>query len=604
MISTIPIERITIRCRLPSPAQQLSEAVWKHDIDSVHGLITGDYAVTQKGAAGLDCAVVENAITALFEDRSCSEESKAAILKELTGYRGFDRRHIPDFIFKLPLNDAKQAIQSFVESGTAPRMREKSNMSGVSPDVCEFVLQLKNERLAQYAEYRSEKIRKHKLNEERPLAPFFHQKRDAELDLNGRIQGTDKDKKSASYVCRHIDVVMRSKEQDGPQSHKAFKERLDIFSNEESAAKKLNSIGYDTLEKLSKTSAPSVQCSDAEFGKLLYKLSGELKEGSAASYSLCFQSSDTVSHAITLHVHKRNGRIGVGVHDSNVTANMKHVEFLGEDKDRITALKLRHFMAATYDLPLFTFSVIDVSAPFSKKYAGRLVGQDVREKADSIWDALAEDGAEHIREVSASFDGKGISGSKLLFLLGRKTAPAGASVPALFMGLSRGHAEAIYAFGDLLARMPDKMRTEVLADMLAAKGVSGCPGLAAALHNGHGNAVRAFGELLKLIPEKRRPFDLLDLLEARDADGISGLEWALRNQRKDAVLAFTEIVQANAVHLSRNARTALLRTIREAHSDRPWYALCIRINKPHYSELIRDRAFREKFEAMKEVLKH
>ena len=603
MISNISYTRINVHCQQPSLGQQLTDAVRKHDIDSVRDLITRDSEVSQTGTEGLDCAVVENAIAALFDDRLSSEECKAALLKELTGYRGFNRHHIPAFVFKLPLNDAKQAIQSFVDAGTAPHI-SKEGILCASVSACEFMQQLKNERLEQYAQYRSEKSLKHQLESEKPLVPSFYKNRDTELKLNARINGTNEDKQSVPFVCRHIDVVMRGKAQVGSQSHKALKERLGIFSSEKSAAKELGSVGYETLEKLSKTNAPSVQCSDAEFGRLLYKLSGELNEGASASYKLSFQATDTSCHVVTLHVHKRNGWIGIGLHDSNVTANMKHVEYLGEDKHGITALKLQQFMSARYEYPPVTFSVTGVSAPFSKKYAGRLVGKNLTQQVDSIWDALAEGGAEHIRAVSAAVGMADSSGIRIPRLLFRRTASANSAVPALFMGLSRGHAEAILAFGDLLARIPDKQRADSLADMLVARGLADLPGLAAALYNGHGDAVRAFGELLKLIPEKQRRFALPDLLAARDPDGISGLEWGLRHRNKDAVLAFTEIVLANAMHLSRNARATLLRTICEAHGGRPWYALCIWVNKPYYRELIRDRVFHRKFEAMKEVLKH
>jgi len=567
----IPVERVTVRCRPPGAAIQLADAVRKQDVESVRKLIASDATARQAGNEGLECAVIENAITALFQDRFSSEECKAALLKELTAYRGFNRRHIPDFVFKLPLNDARQAIQYFVDSGTAPRISKGSIMSGASVHVSEFVQQLRNERRQRYAEYRTEKILKHKLNEEGPLVPFFYAKRNAELNLNGRIKGTGKDKQRVHHVCRHIEIAMRGKEQDGPQSHKAFKERLDIFSNEESAAKKLNSIGYKALDKLAKTSGPSVQCSNAEFGKLLYKLSGELNEGSAANYKLRFQSSHTGSHVATLHVHKRNeagcyglnfrssnagrhtmalhvykrnGRIGVGLHDPNVTANMKHMEYLMEDKKGIESLTLLDFMTKTYKLPPDVFSVIGVFAPFSRKYAGRLFNQDLHSQVDSIWDALKCGSATHLRAIFEKYKEKDV-GDQIAAYLGNEMSKAEGRQKLLTLSraLEHGYAEAVMAFADLLKLIPEDARSSFLPDLLGAKATGRGPGLYLALQNGHAEAVKAFGSLLKLIPEKRRTAILPDLLAAKNERQIPGLLFALQSGYAETVSAFGDLLK-------------------------------------------------------------
>jgi len=695
LISTIPIERIAVRCQLTSPAQQLADAVRKHDIESVRDLIARGSAVTQTGTEGLNCAVVENAITALFEDRNSSEKCKEAMLETLTGYRGFNRRYIPGFVFKLPLDDARQAIHFFVGAGTAPRISKVGGTQSTSHDVCELVHQLQKERLEQYAEYRREKILKHNLEDKGPLSPFFYEKRDRRINLNGVIKGTDKDNESASYLCRHIDAVMRGMEQDGLEPHQVLKERLGIFSSKEAAHKLLNSIGYENLEKLSDPRAPSVQCSNSGFGKLSYKLSGELKEGESRSWRMRFQASATTGHVMTLHLQKKNGRIRIAVHDSNLTANMKHIEFLGEDKEGIANLTLQQFMTGKYEIPPETFSVFGVSESFVKKYAGRLIDQDLQCQVDSLWDALTEGGAEHILAVSRALAEYRSSGDEILQLLGKRVADRGAGSAALGLALERGHAEAMRAFGAVLKQIPEQQRADILSvlldlknsqdysgltlalghghaaavdalgellelipenirlsalpdalagnnamqfpglvmalchghgaavrafgrllkilpeiqhsivlpKLLASNSRAERPGLALALARGHADAVRAFGELLKLIPENRRSIYLPSLLEARGLDGISGLECGLRNQRKDAVLAFTEIVQANAMHLSKNARASLSRMIRDAHEIRKWYSLCIPVNEPYYTELIRDRSFHKQFKDMKEALK-
>jgi len=601
LLNTIAYTRIAVQRQLPIAEQQLAAAVMDQDVASVRELIAKDSAARQTGTGSLTPEAVGGAIEAIFEVRNIKEDSKAALLHELTSFRGFNRQHIPAFVFNLALIDAKQVIQSLVDAGTAPHIIDKNI---ATQGACDFVQQLQVERREQYAAYREEKILKHGVKDEEPIAPFFYLKRNAKVNLNGRIKAINEDNEDIAYVCRHFDIVMRGQDQDGPQSHQAFKERLDIFSDEESAGKKLTSIGYETLEKLTRTHAPSVAGSDDSFGQLLYELSGALNEGDSVGYMLRFQAASTECHAMTLYLHKRNGRIGIGVHDPNVTANMKHAEYLGEDKEGMSKLSLRQFMGTRYDVPPVTFSIVGVSESFSKKYAGRLVGPILRHQVDSIWDALADGSADHICAISQTLDERGKSGYELLNLLNRRTVQENSAMPGLYMALSRGHAEAIQALGDLLARIPHKERAAKLPDVLAAKNHSKFPGLASALFHGHVAAVKAFGELLKLIPEKWRYIHLPNLLEARDADGVSGLEWGLMYQRKDAVLAFAEIVQANATYLSRDARTRLLRTIREAHGFRKWYTLCIRINKPYYRTLIRDRDFHQKFKAMKEVLKH
>lgn len=563
----------------PSPSQQLDDAVQQHDLQTVRELISSDSAARQEGRAILDRSAVESAIFTLFEDDGCKEDRRTELSKALAGYGGFDRRRIPGFVFDLRVSDAKQVIQHFVAAGTAPRIGSKDSEAGdIRHTLREFVHKLQKERLQQYAAYRKEKISKHSLKDEAPLSPFFYKKRDAKLSLNGRIKGIDKDAQSAVYWCRHIETLMRGKEQNGAQSHQALKARLDLFSNKESAGKLLNSLGYAKLEASWNTAGPDLLCSNAEFGKLLYKLSGELKEGDSTAYRLFFQASATSSHVMTLHVHKRNGRFCVGVHDPNVTANMKHMEYLTEDKEGITKATLRQFMDVNYGTPVEFFSVVGVSPFFTQKYSGRLLERDLLRLVEEIWSALAEGNSVHIRATFEKFKRKEIDG-RVAHLLGDVAAgrQGGRAFTGLVQALCRGHAEAVKAFGDFLKLLPENQRALVLPGLLRAKNSKNVPGLHFALANGHAETVRAYGDLLNLIPENQRIDLLPDLLAAKNAAQVPGLYFALVNGLADTVTAFGELLNL----VPKNQRVTILPDLLKARDEKQVPALYFALEGGH-----------------------
>ena len=545
-----------IDCRQQSTSNiQLVDAVQQQDLQRVRDIISADSKAKQNGRESLERTAVEKAIVMLLKDDSCRKDCKADLLKELARYDGFDRRRIPRFVFKLEAHDKWTVILSLFSAGTAPRIG-KGNV--YSTEVAHLIKPLQTRLLESYMSYCYSKVKKHnlKIGIQDPMPPFFYKKRDRKINLDSVITGTTKNDKSVPYSGKHIVEVICGKVQEEHPTHHAFKERLAIFSDKEKAAATLNSIGYETLDALSKTPAPSVQCSNAEFGKLLYKLSGTLKVGQSVSCKLRFQASEENMQTMALHVYKNkeNGRLGVGVYDPNVTANMKHAEYGTMGKEIISKLNLQHFIAGKYPIMPDTFSVSRLSEEFAKKHAGKLVGQDLQRQVDSLWDALAVGSADHIRAIAHVLEAKDMTDDQLASLLRKRAANADSGLPGVFAALALGHAEALKAFGDLLALLSEKQRSIILPGLLSAKYLGRFPGLFEALRKGHEEAVKVYGELLTLIPENQRTAILPDLLAAKDDRQATGLCAALVNGHAGGVKAYGRLLAL----IPEDQRTALL----------------------------------------------
>lgn len=516
--------------------QQLTDAIQTCDVTKVRDIVAR-LSETKEDA---DRKKIENALRTLVQAPTHTDDAKQPVLKALTGYRGFHCRHIPDFVFDLPASDAQHLIRCFLATGTAPRISKK--ISTISQEISTFVEHCKNERIERYKTYREEKRQKHNLPNG-TLTPYFYtsaaNKRSITTNLNFQILEDSKDR----FVCRHISEFMRGDESASMDSHKAFKARLNQFDNTATATEALKQIGYDLLEKKFKSDRanPNVVCSNTQFGKMLFKLSGALKDGDVANHAIIFKALSDVHHTITLHIYKNEGKIGIGVHDPNVTANMKHAEYLAEDKEGITALTLQQFMHQSYQDPPDTFAVLNVPKQFADKYAGKLVGEEVQAQVDSVYDALSEDNANHIRAICDELKNKNISGEKLVNLLAKKTNNQ--VRPGLYLALQSGHAEAVRAFGELLKLLPPESQVAALPNLLAAKRLNGTPGFHMALFNGHAEAVTAFGVLLKLLPEDLQKTALPGLLEAKDNKNIPGLYEAFQQNQAKTVRAFRNLLQ-------------------------------------------------------------
>lgn len=523
-------------------SQQLANAVRAKNVEQVRALLSPPYTMPAD-AKNANRVAVEEMLTALVLDTHDDELAKGELLLALASYGGFDRRHLPNFIFALPFHQAKQLIQCFIENGVALRIDEDQHgLSFSSPEICTFVKQRQQERMLAYLAYRKNKIRKHALinSGDVPLMPFFYAKRNF-VNLNDRIKA--KGRPHLRYVCRHFDAALRGKVEGNISStHAVFKDRLNEFSSREKAEKKLNAMGYNVLDRHSAAPRPNVQCSNTEFGNLIYNLAGLLKEGEAINAGLVFSASVHFSHAATLHVYKRQGRIGIGVHDSNVTTNMKHAEYLIDAKAEIAKLTLNAFLSTRYAVAPDTFSVLDVTEQFMEKYAGRLVGQDPQIQANSIWDALNINNAAHIHAIVQQLKEQRLPGDQLVELLTKKVARShGAS--GLFMALQNGNSEAITAFKEVLELLPYEQQEKFLPEVLAAKDARGVPGLFMALKNGHHEALTAFKGLLELLPQNVRENILSDLLAAKEPNGTPGLLKVPRKARTRAITAFQGLLE-------------------------------------------------------------
>lgn len=175
-------------------------------------------------------------------------------------------------------------------------------------------------------------------------------------------------------------------------------------------------------------------------------------------------------------------------------------------------------------------------------------------------------------------------------LLAAKTADG---TPGLFLALQNGHADAVNAYGELLQQVPKNER----AGLLAAKRADGTSGLAVALQEGHADAVKAYGELLQHVPEE----DRVELLAAKTVEGVSGLSSALQKGLLETVGQYIEVVMA--IGLTRDARAALLKYIRESHAT--YHNKLGRwINREFYNRLKKEHPeFYARFKAMKDTLK-
>jgi hypothetical protein len=177
----------------------------------------------------------------------------------------------------------------------------------------------------------------------------------------------------------------------------------------------------------------------------------------------------------------------------------------------------------------------EISA-YAQRPAGAVAGRELISTlppkdvdATAIWHMLTHGFSGDLRSLKSEIVGRPVS--ELSALLG---TPAGMEEgdPGLYMALQNGHADAVRAFGEIVAMLPEELQR----DLLACKGGDGTPGLFVALQDGHADAVRAFGEIVATLPIELRG----DLLACKRADGTSGLAMALLEVHADALKAFGE----------------------------------------------------------------
>lgn len=258
--------------------------------------------------------------------------------------------------------------------------------------------------------------------------------------------------------------------------------------------------------------------------------------------------------------------VKVSFYEPNVSGDMTHLKPLPEELARLSIDDFdRKLMCKELGVNVLT---IDVGDPdLALALAGKFVKGDIASQTSSLATALATG---NIHELTAA-------ASKLAKL--QQQEPFNwtrSQVEELSRGLHRalqdGHADAIKAFGDLLASFKDKLTPKGLRDLLLATRSDGVTGLCMAMQDGHANAVKAFGDLLASFKVKLTPKDLRDLLLAKGGNYASGLKTAIQNGHADVIRAYAELIIAiqsdPATQLPKKLAQTLLNEIRNAHGLR------------------------------------
>jgi ankyrin repeat protein len=259
----------------------------------------------------------------------------------------------------------------------------------------------------------------------------------------------------------------------------------------------------------------------------------------------------STNHAmdLTLRIKNKNGekRYVIKHYDPNFTTS--HVRIALSSLEAVEALTLKQILSGEDLIKHYWpegkgLSTMTVRPPeeeisaYAQRPAGAVAGRKLISTlppkdvdATAIWHMLTHGFSGDLRSLKNEIAGRPVA--ELSALLG---TPAGIEegAPGLYMALQNRHADAIRAFGEIVAILPEELR----GDLLACKLADGTPGLSIALQDGHADAVRAFGEIVAMLPEELRG----DLLACKDDDGTPGLFMALQDGHAEAVRAFGEII--------------------------------------------------------------
>jgi uncharacterized protein len=293
---------------------------------------------------------------------------------------------------------------------------------------------------------------------------------------------------------------------------------------------------------------------------------------------------NSTNHAmdLALRIKSKNGekRYVIKHYDPNFTTS--HVRIALSSLEAVEALTLKQILSKDNLIKHYWpegkgLSTMTVRPPeeeifaYAQRPAGAVAGRKLISTlppgdidATAIWHMLTFGFSGDLRSLKSEIAGRPVS--KLRALLG---TPAGIEkgAPGLYMALQNGHADAVRAFGEIVAMLPKELR----GDLLACKRANGTSGLFMALQNGHAETVRAFGEIVAMLPEELRG----DLLACKDADRTPGLYMALQKGHAEAVRAFGESVamlpeklQGNLLTCKRADRTpGLSLALQKGHAD-------------------------------------
>ena len=132
---------------------------------------------------------------------------------------------------------------------------------------------------------------------------------------------------------------------------------------------------------------------------------------------------------------------------------------------------------------------------------------------------------------------------------------------ALYMSMQNGNAEAINAYGELMAltSIPEDLRIA----LLAGKNDKGVPALVICMCLGYAEAVKAYGELLKTLPPDKQADFLLAKISSGPSQGLSGLQGALGGDQFKAANAQLRLLYQLVPALSPEKRAELRKELKD-----------------------------------------
>lgn len=342
------------------------------------------------------------------------------------------------------------------------------------------------------------------------------------------------------------------------------------------------------------------------FGRLLVRVAGLVRPDETRSFAVYYVTAIRDAHGHGMRVFLKKGfsstsprQLGehamdlkVSFYDPNVTGDMKHLRVwpedletmplevftddrtskvlglaLDDDEELAQALgdqfiasetnnKNTYLQIGRYLNALASGNLPDMRRAEAMVWQGRgfkSLNSRAAQLAEALSFALQDAHAEEIRELARSRPLLELLETGTLEMLVRAKTVKG--WPGLHNALSRGHAEAVLAFEELLAQVAHRLEKKALADAIL-DAVTGTTGLGGAMLRGHHKAVQAFGQLILRFQKELGEAVVERILFAHDKRVVHGLQSALQSNQGAAIRAYGEVVQAVALRPS--TRAALL----------------------------------------------
>jgi len=377
--------------------------------------------------------------------------------------------------------------------------------------------------------------------------PYFSPKRGWPRNFNGQAMFPGTNEK---IECRHLVEHRQARLEQSDRCKFDYVQ----YANVQNIAAHVSYATHAQCMHLKAQAAETHLFHNHDFGKVLVRQFGEMQRKKETTRLLLLESSNHAM-SVELKVKDKGGKSHyvVALFDPNSTTS--HIRFASHDVRKLVGLTLKGFIKQESTYKLYYPNSDEISTMFVRPPA---LAQAQAEQAGLNRGA----GTVKNRTLTSCIDDEQLNGTALHYMLARGfsgdirrlkneiakrseearfqllAAKRADRVPGFSMALENGYADAIMAFGEVLAEL--KMPIEKCIELLEGKDDHKLPGLFMALQYGHADAIVAFGKVLK---DLQVPLDkCIDLLAAKKANGVSGLYMALRKGHAGAIAALGQVL--------------------------------------------------------------